>query len=202
MIARFSALELQQIQKPFDHAEWVFEIKYDGFRSLAQIEKGVCHLISRNDNVYKRFADLCKAIPGDLTTDNAVLDGEIVVLDTNVQSLFYELMRARATPIYAVFDLLWLNGEDLRELPLIERKRRLRKIVRKRPKRMLYVDHITQNRKAMYAEICKRDMEGIVAMPAVSPYKTIRGKSPWVKIKNPLLAERGSRGAVQPNARH
>src|SRR5262245_5416763 len=157
---------------------------------------GVCRLNSRNDNVYKRFVDLNKAIPGDLTTDNAVLDGEIVVLDSNGQSLFYELMHSRAIPIFAVFDLLWLNGEDLRELPLLERKRRLRKIVRKRPKRMLYVDHITQNRKAMYAEICKRDMEGIVAKPAVSPYKTIRGKSPWVKIKNPNYSQKEGRGEL------
>jgi bifunctional non-homologous end joining protein LigD len=194
MIPRLSALELQQIPRPFDDPDWLFEIKYDGFRSLAQIENGVCRLISRKDNVYKRFVDLAKAIPADLTVDEAVLDGEIVVLDSEGKSLFYELMHSRAVPIFAAFDLLWLNGRDLRDQPLLERKRRLRKIVRKRAKRMMYVDHITQNGKAMFAEVCKRDMEGIVAKPAIGLYRNVRGETPWLKIKNPNYSQKEGRG--------
>src|SRR5262245_21649462 len=100
-IPRLSALELQQIPKPFDHAEWVFEIKYDGFRSLAQIENGVCRLISRRNNVFKRFDDLRRALPADMKSDEVVLDGEIVVLDDEGKSLFNELMHTRNTPIFA-----------------------------------------------------------------------------------------------------
>jgi bifunctional non-homologous end joining protein LigD len=196
MIPQLSALELQQIPRPFDDPDWLFEIKYDGFRSLAQIEHGVCRLISRKDNIYKRFTDLAKAIPADLTTDEAVLDGEIVVLDSEGKSLFYELMHTRAVPIFAAFDLLWVNGADLRDQPLLERKRRLRKFVRKRARRMMYVDHITQNGKAMFAEICRRDMEGIVAKPAISPYKKVRGESPWIKIKNPAYTQKEGRGEI------
>jgi bifunctional non-homologous end joining protein LigD len=196
MIPRLSALDLQQIPRPFDDPDWLFEIKYDGFRSLAQIEHGVCRLISRKDNVYKRFTDLAKAIPADLTIDEAVLDGEIVVLDSEGKSLFYELMHTRAVPIFAAFDLVWLNGTDLRDQPLLERKRRLRKIVRKRTKRMLFVDHIKQNGRAMFAEVCKRDMEGIVAKPVISLYRNVRGESPWLKIKNPNYTQKEGRGEM------
>jgi bifunctional non-homologous end joining protein LigD len=196
IIPTISALELQQINRPFDGPDWIFEIKYDGFRSLARIESGVCRLISPNDNAFKRFSDLAKAIPGDITADDAVLDGEIVVLDSNGQSLFYELMRSRAVPIFAAFDLLWLNGTDLRDQPLLERKRRLRRIVRKRAKRMLYVDHIKQNGKAMFAEVCKRDMEGIVAKFAISRYKSVHRRSPWIKIKNAKYTQKEGCGEM------
>src|SRR5262245_17213499 len=171
MIPRISALELQQIPKPFDHPDWVFEIKYDGFRALARIENGVCRLVSRRDNVYKRFGRLRNAIPGDVKSNEVVLDGVIVVLDSEGKSLFNDLMHTRRTPTFAAFDILWLNGEDLREMPLLERKARLKKLIKSRPKRMLYVDHIVQNGKALFVEVCKRAMEGIVAKPAVSACK-------------------------------
>ena len=77
---KIDALELQEIQSAFDDPEWLFEIKHDGFRSLAYIDGGKCKLVSRNAHEYKRFADLRAAIPADVTGD-AILDGEIVVLD-------------------------------------------------------------------------------------------------------------------------
>jgi bifunctional non-homologous end joining protein LigD len=129
-------------------------------------------------------------------SDDVVLDGEIVVLDSDGKSLFNELVHTRSTPIFAAFDILWLNDEDLRELPLLERKLLLRKVIRTRPKRMLFVDHIAQNGKAMFAEICKRDMEGIVAKPAISAYKSVRGQSPWLKIKNPHYSQKEGRGEM------
>jgi len=77
VIPPLSALELQQIERPFDDPAWVFEIKFDGFRSLAKIEGGVCELISRNENVFKRFAKLSRALPDDLKgVVDVVLDGE------------------------------------------------------------------------------------------------------------------------------
>src|SRR5262245_56783073 len=107
MIPRLSALELQQIPTPFDHPDWVFEIKYDGFRALARIESGVCHLISRRDNVFKRFDTLRKAIPGDVKCNEVLMDGEIVVLDTEGKSRFNDLMHTRSAPTFAAFDILW-----------------------------------------------------------------------------------------------
>jgi hypothetical protein len=89
----------------------------------------------------KRFSDLRDAISGDLKVEDAILDGEIVVLDESGRSLFNELLRSRSTPIYAAFDLLWLNGDDLREKTVVERKAMLKRIIAKKAKRGLYVDH-------------------------------------------------------------
>jgi bifunctional non-homologous end joining protein LigD len=171
MTPSISALELQQIDTPFDHPDWIFEIKFEGFRSLAAIENGKCNLIGRN--AFKRFPDLRIALPGDLKgVTEAVLDGEIVVLDERVASQFYPLMSSKSKPVFAAFDLVYLNGEDLSDLPLLERKKRLRSIVRKNASRLPYVDHIVGLGKAPFAEVCKRDMEGIVAKLAISPYKS------------------------------
>src|SRR5262245_65117982 len=125
-IPKISPLELQQIQAPFDHPEWVFEVKYDGFRALAYVEEGRCTLVSRNDNAFKRFDGLRVALPNDLNgVVDAVIDGEVVVLDSKGRALFNELMHSRSTPVFAAFDLLWLNGVDLRAEPLLDRKARL-----------------------------------------------------------------------------
>jgi bifunctional non-homologous end joining protein LigD len=132
-----SALELQQIDVPFDHPDWIFEIKFDGFRSLAYVENGKCNLVSRKENAFKRFPDLRIALPNDLKgVTEAVLDGEIVVLDERGASLFGTLMSSNSKPVYAAFDLVWLNGEDLSDLPLLGKKR-LRSIVRKNASRVL-----------------------------------------------------------------
>jgi bifunctional non-homologous end joining protein LigD len=105
-------------------------------------------------------------------------------------------MRSKATHVLAAFDLLWLNGEDLRELPLIERKKRLRKIIGKKAKRVLYVDHVVEHGKALFAEACKRDLEGIVAKPLISPYRNIAGRLPWIKIRNPKYSQREGRAEL------
>src|SRR5689334_21086079 len=96
----------------FDHPDWLFELKHDGFRSLAFISDGECVLVSKKNNAYKTFDPLRFALSR-LRVNDAVLDGEIVCLDRNGRSQFYELMRRRGQPIFYAFDLLWLNGEDL-----------------------------------------------------------------------------------------
>jgi bifunctional non-homologous end joining protein LigD len=197
VIPQLSALELQQIDRPFDHADWVFEIKFDGFRSLARIDAGECTLISRNNNVFKRFEGLRRALPADLKgVRDAVLDGEIVVLDAEGRSLFNPLMSSKSTPVFAAFDVLWLNGKDIRDEPLLERKGRLSKLVRANAERVLYVGHIFKLGRALFAEVCRRDLEGIVAKPAESPYRMIRGESPWLKIKNANYSQKEGRGEM------
>ena len=107
-------------------------------------------MVSRNGNVYKHFTDLCDAMPADIHASNAILDGEIVVLDAEGKTLFNELMRSRSTPVFAAFDLLWLDGDDLRERDLVERKKLLRKIIRRNAKRILYVDHVKGHGNALF----------------------------------------------------
>ena len=197
MIPPISALELQQIDHAFDDPGWIFELKYDGFRSLAKIEAGVCTLISRNDNVFKRFNELPTALPTDFQgVTDALIDGETVVLDGEGRSLFNPLMSSKATPVFAAFDVVWLNGVDLREEPLLERKRHLSELVRPKAARALYVDHIPEHGRALFSEVCRRDLEGIVAKPAASPYRPIRGRSPWLKIKNSDYSQKEGRGTM------
>ncbi len=99
-------MELVQQPKAFSHEDWFYEIKYDGFRGLAYVEQGACQLVSRNDFDYSRFKDLMQAIPADIDAEDAIIDGEIVVLDEHGESRFYDLMFNRGTPIFAAFDLL------------------------------------------------------------------------------------------------
>jgi bifunctional non-homologous end joining protein LigD len=102
--------------EPFDHPDWIYEIKFDGFRVLAHIENGKCSLLFRRRHEYKSFRELCTSIATHLTGRSAILDGEIVCLDRFGRSQFYELMFRRGQHFFYAFDLLWLNGEDLRSL--------------------------------------------------------------------------------------
>jgi bifunctional non-homologous end joining protein LigD len=136
----------------------------DGFRALAYVGDDSARLISRRGNVYKSFPSLCAAIHIDLDCE-AVLDGEIVCLDSEGRSQFYELLRrrGRGEPVFYAFDLLWLDGEDLRSLPLIERKRLLRSVVPEQPSAMLYANHIEGQGREFFRLACELDLEGIVA---------------------------------------
>ncbi len=114
---------------PFDHPDWFFELKYDGFRTLAYLRNGTAQLISRRDNQFKSFPTLCDAIGHELKADTAIVDGEIVCLDGHGKSRFNELLYRRGEPCFVAFDVLSVNGEDKRYLPLMDRKLRLRSIV-------------------------------------------------------------------------
>jgi bifunctional non-homologous end joining protein LigD len=177
-------MELVQQPAAFDHDDWLFEVKHDGFRALAYIENGLCRLVSRNEYDYKRFRDLALALPSEINAKNAILDGELVVLDRAGKAKFYDLMAGRGFVVFAAFDLMWLNGRDLRDQPLWQRKELLRFHLEP-SSRVLFVDHIEGKGKRLYSQICHRDMEGIVCKPSISPYRTVRGRTTWIKVKNP-----------------
>src|SRR2546427_12579683 len=128
--------------EPFDSEDYVFELKIDGFRSLAYIENGHCDLVSRNGNTCRNFKDLAQWIGENLRVESAVLDGEIACVDDSGRSVFNDLLFHRRECLLFAFDLLFLNGEDLRTVPLIERKARLKRLLRRKRSRVLYVDHI------------------------------------------------------------
>ena len=111
-------MPLSRRAEPFDHPDWLFEIKWDGFRSLAYIENGRCKLVSRNGNEFKSFSALNSALPLECGAKRAVLDGEIVCLDRKGNSQFRNLMFGRGEPRFYAFDLLSCDGEELRYLPL------------------------------------------------------------------------------------
>ena len=105
--------------EPPTSPDWVFELKYDGFRALAYISNRV-QLVSRKGHTYRRFDRLCKELAHALSGHEAVLDGEIICVDAEGRPQFHDLLRTRKQPIYAAFDLLWLDGEHVWNRPLIE----------------------------------------------------------------------------------
>ena len=106
------------------------------------MHRGACRLISRNDNQFKSFPALAGSLPAELRVRSAILDSEIACLDRHGKTQFKDLLFRRGEPRFYAFDLLWLDGEDLRNLPLIERKLRLRSVVPQRGERLLNCDHV------------------------------------------------------------
>ena len=112
-------------------------------------------------------------------------------LDGEGRSQFNELLHRRGQPAFYAFDLLWLNGTDLRRLPLIRRKERLRKLVEKaKTPAIVYAQHIEKNGTALYREICQRDLEGIVCKKRDGVYSSTAG---WLKIMNPGYTQHDGR---------
>jgi len=174
-------MELRLVRDAFDDSNYVFELKHDGFRGVAYIEGGKCQLVSRRHRGLK-FPSLATAL-AKLPAESAILDGEIVCLNEHGVSQFNQVLDRKAEPAFYVFDLLWLDGADFRELPLIERKKRLAQFVETAGcPRLLYAQHIAANGKQLFREICSRDLEGIVAKRSRSSYCASR--SAWLKIKN------------------
>lgn len=183
------------IGEAFDDPKWIFEPKYDGLRVLCQAQGKNVQLISRNDKSQNlQFPDIVEAAAKALNRP-AVLDGEVVCLDKQGMSSFRQLQqrfhlqdravildRMKAHPAYYyVFDILWYDGQDLRPLPLEQRKQILNDSVQ-------WSDRIRQTPdtpavgKKMFADACRRHAEGIVAKRLQSPYVAARNGD-WVKIK-------------------
>jgi bifunctional non-homologous end joining protein LigD len=165
----------------FNDPDWLFELKHDGFRSLAYIESGQCRLVSRHRNTYKSFETLRIALAR-LRVKNAILDGEIVCLDSGGRSQFKELLYRRGRAVFFAFDLVWLNDTDLRKIRLIKRKKELKRLIeRSECSEIIYAQHVERDGKLLFAEVCQRNLEGIVCKRKTSIY----AEHGWVKIKNP-----------------
>ena len=109
-------------KEPIDDPDWLFDFKYDGFRAICYLEHRRNRLISRNNNVMTRFEALAGQVASALNIDEAILDGEVIAADATGRPVFLDLLRGTRHPCYIAFDLLWLNGIDLRSLPLSERR--------------------------------------------------------------------------------
>ncbi|HYF01858.1 MAG TPA: DNA ligase D [Patescibacteria group bacterium] len=169
----------------FDDDSWLFEMKFDGYRAIAEIEKGDVHLYSRNfksfNETYEPIVDALRGIEQD-----AVIDGEVVVLDEKGRSdfqLLQQYIESQSENIfYYAFDLLRLNGYDIQHLPLHERKELLKKIIPQNS-RIRYSDHVIGKGKAFFKEAQKSGLEGIVAKRVESAYQTDVRSDDWLKIK-------------------
>jgi len=179
--------------RPFSDPNWLFEIKWDGVRALARIENGALVLRSRTGvDIAKRYPELA-SLPKALAARKAILDGEIVALDAQGHSNFERLqerMHVRAPSeslvtqirvVYFAFDLLYCDGYDLREAPLLERKQLLQRLLYT-SERFRYADHQLEHGKELFTLAEQNGLEGIVAKRADSPY--VSDRSPyWVKLK-------------------
>jgi bifunctional non-homologous end joining protein LigD len=199
-LPRIQPIAPKRIQAPFDHAEFVFELKMDGWRSLAYIENGVCRLISRKQNQFKSFGFLAAAL-AKLPVKNAIIDGEVACLDAKGRSVFLDMRRRKANAILYCFDLLWLNNEDVRKLPLLERKLRLRHLIRtSRNRSLLYASHMERHGIRLFQAICEQDCEGVVGKYKRGTY-AVKPVS-WVKILNPNYSQMRGRDEMFEKFRH
>ena len=195
MPAAIHPMLAESVTEPFDGAEWLFEIKWDGYRAIAFIENGKTRLVSRNQNDltarYPELKDMAKLIQA----KTAILDGEVVALDEEGKASF-SLMQQRTgfrpggrravgnadVPVlYYAFDLLYLDGYDWRRVPLEERKRKLASLVVAGDVAR-YSDHYEERGKALFEMARKKGLEGIVAKKRASFYEERRSRE-WVKIK-------------------
>jgi bifunctional non-homologous end joining protein LigD len=169
---------------PFDDPGWVFETKWDGFRMVTCIERGKVTLYSRNGTtVTSRYAPVARAL--EKIKQDAVLDGELVALDAKGISRFQLLqnaLRSEARLSYCLFDMMFLGGEDLRSLPLLDRKERLRSVLPGEPLLALS-EHTPEHGIKLFKEAEESGLEGIMAKRANSPYRSGERSTDWLKIK-------------------
>jgi bifunctional non-homologous end joining protein LigD len=166
-------------------AGWLFEVKWDGFRAIARVSQGEAKLTSRQGNdLTQRFSQVAKEIPKAVKTPDCVLDGEVCALDENGRSSFSLMQQGKpGTPIvYYVFDLLEIEGEPLVDLPLIERRKRLEKLLDRRNK-TVRLSEIFEDGEALFEAAKQQRLEGIVAKRADSRYAVGRRTRDWLKIK-------------------
>ncbi len=186
---RFVQPELATLVKKAPQGDqWLHEIKLDGYRAIATIEKGAVKMYSRAD---KDWTDHYPAIAAELArlpVESAVLDGEVVVRMPDGRTSFQELQKALGDDgrlLYCVFDLLHLDGFDLTRAPIEERKDLLRRLLARTGQggRILISEHITGDGPAVFEQACAMGLEGIVSKRSGSPYRPgVRGRE-WVKTK-------------------
>jgi bifunctional non-homologous end joining protein LigD len=173
------------IDEPFDDQNWVYEVKWDGYRAVAFMKNGKIELKSRNDKSFNEkfypVYDTLKSI-----AINAVLDGEIVVLEKNGTANFAALQNWRSEAdgdlVYYVFDILWYDGKDLKGLSLLERKAILKEVMPQNDL-ILLSEHFDTSGVGFLNEAKKLGIEGIMAKRKESVYHIHERSADWLKIK-------------------
>ncbi|MGV3590622.1 MAG: DNA ligase D [Gammaproteobacteria bacterium] len=173
------------VDAPFDREGWIFEIKWDGYRALGYHPKHDRHaLVSRNGLSFDaKFHDIVDAL--DTLPCAAIVDGEICALDRQGRSSFERLQQHEDAPAeltYCLFDLLYVDGVDIRGLPLMQRKQLLKKLLADCDPRLQYSDHIETHGIDFFEAARSSELEGIIAKDAAATYHSQRTRH-WLKIK-------------------
>lgn len=185
--------------KPFDDEEWIFEIKWDGYRALAETGNRI-RLYSRNglsfEKLYPVVADELKKIK-----EKAVLDGEIVAFNSKNKPDFQKLqqygLHKNQSLVYYIFDCISYKGKSLTHLPLLERKKILKNLLPE-SNILRYSDHVEETGIAFFNEAVKMDLEGIIAKKADSTYSPGKRSGDWLKIKHHNTQEAVIAGYTAP----
>jgi len=168
--------------------QWLYELKYDGYRIIAYIEENLVRLITRNGHDYSsRFPTIVSAL-ADLADGRAmILDGELVITDesgkTDFQALQSYVRKGKDGQLtYILFDLLALDGNDLRPQKLIDRKAQLEQLLEHAPNNLHFSRHVQGNGQQSFNVACQTGMEGIIGKRADSPYSGLKNGD-WIKLK-------------------
>jgi bifunctional non-homologous end joining protein LigD len=187
-------------REPFDHPDWVYEVKWDGYRAVAEIRDDSVTLYSRNGVSFnKRFAPIAEALRK--YGSDAVLDGEIVVVDEQGRPDFQMLQHYQGSGsgnlLYYVFDLLYFRGHDLTSLPLLRRKELLKRTLPFSP-RIRFSDHVDRDGVLFYRVAKEKGLEGIIAKHSQSTYEAGSRTGQWLKVKTRLTQEGVIAGFTEP----
>jgi len=179
-------------EKPFNGEDWIFELKVDGWRAIAEVNSGNVKLYSRNGiSFLKAFPKIHEALREIKLP--VILDGEIVVEGKDGKVSFQALQNygssSKGNLMYYVFDCLWMDGHDLKNLPLIQRKELLKDLVGDSDNCIRYVDHVEDKGLDLFEHVKKFNLEGIVAKKANSKYSVNVRSRNWLKIKHKLTNE-------------
>jgi bifunctional non-homologous end joining protein LigD len=189
-----------RVKEPFDHPDWIFEVKWDGFRAIAEIAEGAVSIYSRKGISFdKKFYPLVESMRK--FGFDAVLDGEIVVVDDEGRPDFQKLQhyqdRGSGHLLYYAFDLLYFRGHDLTNLPLLRRKELLKKILPPGPN-IRYSDHVWKEGVLFYTVVKEKGLEGIIAKHSQSSYEAGKRSRQWLKVKTRRTQEGVIAGFTEP----
>jgi len=198
-----------KVSRPPTGSLWVHEIKHDGYRLMVRRDGGRVRCFTRNGNDWADHFPTIVETALSIKATSFLFDGEAVVLSGDSTPDFHALRSRRGgreAVLYA-FDLLELNGDDLRDLPLHERKRRLGKVLRKAERQAIrFVEYLTNDGPTVFRHVCRMGLEGIVSKRTDAPYRSGPSRT-WLKSKNPAseagmalaLAAARVRGTHQSN---
>jgi bifunctional non-homologous end joining protein LigD len=173
-------------REPFSNPEWLFEPKWDGYRALCFIDNAKIWFVSRNGNDLSKRFPVLQTLVDLVKADSAVIDGEIVALDKDGLPCFDKTRAPKVQEceiVFYAFDVLELNGEDLKQKALLERKTLLKNVLpRQAAERIRFTDHIIGHGERLFALLEKKGLEGMVAKRLDSVYFGGRTRA-WLKIK-------------------
>jgi bifunctional non-homologous end joining protein LigD len=180
-----------QADRPPSGPGWVHEIKHDGYRIIARRDGAGVRLLTRNGHDFsERYPGVAAAVER-LHCRSCVIDGEVTIVDEDGRAVFDRLQdgpRIKPDAVLFAFDMIELDGADMRRMPLLTRKSRLLTLIEGAPAGIVYNEHLEGDGTVIFEHACRLGCEGIVSKRASSPYRSGRSRD-WVKVKSPAAVE-------------